>query len=192
MEIKILYSNMDEIEDKYVSLSETRNKINQLSKIDYVKLMQIASYFTSTRLLKTIISPEDLFHEAVLRTLNGKRRWRKTVSIIRHLERVMESISSHEVKKLTMKNTISSIDMNCNTFSIVDNNEYSDTVNEEIDKILMLFKDDKIAVNIISFKADGFSASEIRSKLGIEKLEYESCLKRIRRRIIKYTRKKEE
>ena len=82
--------------------------------------------------------------------------------------------------------------MNCNTFSIVDNNEYSDTVNEEIDKILMLFKDDKIAVNIISFKADGFSASEIRSKLGIEKLEYESCLKRIRRRIIKYTRKKEE
>ena len=192
MEIKILYSNMDEIEDKYVSLSETRNKINQLSKIDYVKLMQIASYFTSTRLLKTIISPEDLFHEAVLRTLNGKRRWRKTVSIIRHLERVMESISSHEVKKLTMQNTISSIDMNCNTFSIVDNNEYSDTVNEEIDKILMLFKDDKIAVNIISFKADGFSASEIRSKLGIEKLEYESCLKRIRRRIIKYTRKKEE
>ncbi len=48
------------------------------------------------------------------------------------------------------------------------------------------FKEDKIARDLLVLKAQGFSASEIERELGIEKMQYETAMKRIRRRYVQH------
>ena len=43
--------------------------------------------------------PEGLLHEAVASTAEGKRRWNRSVDIVRHLDKAMQSISSNAAKR---------------------------------------------------------------------------------------------
>src|SRR5690242_2696039 len=87
--------------DEYASTEESRTAISSLSDDDYIKLMVIAAFFCCERCLRRDqLEPEELLGEAISRTLEGERKWRKTrVSIVRHLDRCMESISGHVVAK---------------------------------------------------------------------------------------------
>ena len=85
-------------EEHYATSQEARTAIEHLQNTDYTKLMLISRSF-AIRLRGTVANAEDLLHEAILKTLDGRRRWRRSVSILKHLDRVMESDSSHMAKK---------------------------------------------------------------------------------------------
>lgn len=65
----------------------------EVSDADFGRLEKIARiYATKTR---GRMSPTDLLNEAVLRTLDGRRKWKRTVALLKHLEGAMKSIASH-------------------------------------------------------------------------------------------------
>lgn len=43
--------------------------------------------------------PEGLLHEAIASTAMGRRRWNRSVDIVRHLDKVMHSITSNAAKR---------------------------------------------------------------------------------------------
>ena len=49
------------------------------------------------------MEPEDLLNEALRRTLDLTKKWRKGVGILHHLNRAMENIAGHEVSKLARR-----------------------------------------------------------------------------------------
>ena len=55
---------------------------------------------------------------------------------------------------------------------------------EQINDVLALFAEDKMARDLLVLKSEGFLASEIQKELGIDKTQYETITKRIRRRCI--------
>ena len=80
---------------EFASLAETRASIEGLSSHDYTRLILIAEFFARRRTQGSIVEAEDLLHDAVLKTLDGRRRWKRSVSMLKHLDRVMESDSGH-------------------------------------------------------------------------------------------------
>ena len=62
-------------------------------------------------------------------------------------------------------------------------------IRDELENLLALFAEDEIALKLLRLKSHGFSASEIQQELGIEKKQYETVTKRIRRRIVKHLAK---
>ena len=178
----------------YATLIDAAEAIDSLSNADHKKLVLIARYFWNLRKLGTDWGePEDLLFEAVLRTLEGERRWRhSTVSMVRHLDRVMESISGHWVKRrevygqALMTYTLSEI-MSAITPSVEDRLN----AREQLDAIETLFEDDMDALELLRCKAEERTASEIRSKLGMSSREYETISRRIRRKLIRFSEKLE-
>ena len=73
--------------DEYASDQEVEAAIAALSPTDVERLRARATYrviaLASTGLG---MSAEDLLQEAILRTFEGRKRWRKTVSFVKHLE----------------------------------------------------------------------------------------------------------
>ena len=85
-------------EEQYATSQEALTAIKHFQNTDYTKLMLIARSF-AIRLRGTVADPEDLVHEAIAKTLDGRRRWKRSVSILKHLDRVMESDSGHMAEK---------------------------------------------------------------------------------------------
>ena len=98
--VRLLFAAMKkDSEPEYVSPEETRYAITFLSAADHIRLVLIARALTVQRLRGSILEADDLLQDALKKTLEGRRRWRKGVTLVRHLDRVMESDSSHEAER---------------------------------------------------------------------------------------------
>jgi hypothetical protein len=185
--------------ERYASIAEVRKAIHSLSDIDYVKLMIVARYFCKQRRLRPeLLEPQELLHEAIKRTLNGERRWRtEAVSIVRHLDRTMESISGHVVSELVaesdLKRTV--FDEGFDTRKNVPRStarpqaEIQLLALEQLREIEALFQGEPIALAVLHSKADGNSESEIMMQIGIDKRQYEAVRKKIERKVASYIQK---
>ncbi len=172
---------MTDTEKQYATPQEVRDAIESLRPSDHAKLILIARSFCRTRVAGTVIEPSDLLHEAIPKTLEGRRRWSKEVSIIKHLDRVMESDSGHITEQSIAHGTESLEDCEVEPASPLFDPLIRLSVYEQFNEMLDLFKNDKMARDLLLLKSQEFSASEIQRKLGIEKVEYETITKRIRR-----------
>ena len=175
---------------EYATLAEVIEATHALSETDYKKLILIAGFFWRQRTLKNYaLQPEDLLSEAVVRTLTGQRRWRKTqVSVIKHLDRTMESISSPWLER-GMK--YGEVLENLKTMQQAERAPGSTIekqlmAREQLAAMAELFRDDPEAWRLLQQKAEGKTAPEIRKALGISTTGYETISKRIRRAFIKY------
>lgn len=184
--------------DEYASVEETRVAITALSNDDYIKLMVIASFFCYRRgLRRSQLEPEELLSEAMFRTLNGERRWRKgRVNIIRHLDRCMESISGHsvaeEVAKAKMSEAILVAEFDEKKQSPratqrADAEEHILAL-DELNRIRTYLAESPVAFQVLWLKAEGYTESEITLKLGIGKKGYEAARKKIERMMATYLR----
>ena len=172
--------------EKVATLQEARTAIESLRNEDYAKLMLIARYFAKNRLKGTLVEPGDLLHGAIVKTLDGQRRWNKQVTIVKHLDRVMESDSGHEAEKQAARGLSQLPEENLEPVDQQPSPEVRLLVHEELENLLDLFAADENALKILHLKADDFSASEIQRALGIEKREYDTVTRRIRRRLAKH------
>ena len=177
-------------DDLYATLEEARDAIAALQPTDLAKLAYIARYFVRGRLQSTGDEPADLLHDAIAKTLQGTRKWNKRVSIVKHLDRVMESDSSHIAERTSKWPPVPLPPDGGELSTHLPNPDERLVADEELDALLRGFEDDNIALEIIHLKHDGYSASEIQEKLGIARTEYESATRRIRRRFVLHLRKK--
>ena len=173
--------------ERFATLQEARAAIIALQEADYAKLMLIATGFTRGRLRGTVVEPEDLLHAAIAKTLDGHRKWNRNVSIIKHLDRVMESDAGHEAKRRVSRDLrpLSKGDL-VEPAAQLPLPGARLTALDELEGLLALFADDQTALALLHLKGDGFSASEIQRELGIGKTQYDTVKKRIRRRLAKH------
>jgi hypothetical protein len=189
----------DDPNEKYASVEESRAAIVALSTDDHIKLMIIAGYFCKQRRLgRAQVEPSDLLGEAIARTLNGDRKWRKqTVTMLRHLDRTMESISGHVVEdgvaEAELKGAVSAEELDSQT-GLARRSQRADAekgllAREQLKEIEALFINEPIAFSVLRSKAEGYTESEITLRLGIGKKGYESARKKIERAMAAYLKK---
>lgn len=171
--------------DQFATPQQARAAIEKLSDTDHAKLMLIAKGFVKTRLPDNLVSPEDLLHDAILKTLEGQRRWNRQVTIVRHLDRVMESDSGHEAGKRRTRGQVLS-ESEAASVTHQSRPDHRLIVLEELDDALAPFADDQRALDLLHLKAEGYSPSEIQRELGMEKRQYDTTTRRIRRRILRH------
>lgn len=171
--------------EKFATLRQARLAIEELSDSDYVKLMLIARGFARIRLRGNYLEPDDLLHDAILKTLEGRRRWNRQVTIVQHLDRVMESDSGHEAERRRTRGFDPLPEKEAES-ARQESPENRVLILDELREALADFADDRMAVDLLHLKAWGYSASEIQRELGIDDRQYDTTTKRIRRRIAKH------
>lgn len=172
----------------YATTGEAHDAIQHLQNSDFVKLMIIARSFTRRRLYGAVVDPEDLLQEAITKTLAGRRRWNRDVSIVRHLDRVMESDSGHLAERRALeaqrfREHMQPLYVHPEPVAREPSPEARLRACETLDNVLAFFAEDERALQLIRLKGDDFSASEIQQKLGMSRTEYDTVTKRIRRRL---------
>ena len=173
---------------QYATTEEAHDAILSFKKSDFTKLMMIASSFTRRRFTEPVVEPDDLLQEALFKTLAGRRRWNRTVSIIKHLDRVMESDSGHVAEQRVQnaqgaRELEQHPDVHPETAPRRPSPEDLLQDRETLNGALAYFAEDKKALQLIFLKGDDYSASEIQRGLGMSKTEYDTVTKRIRRRV---------
>ena len=174
---------------QYATREEAHDAVQDLQKSDFAKLMVIARSFTKKRRLNGVdAEPDDLLQEAIVKTLDGRRRWSRGVRIIRHLDRVMESDSGHlaerrELEAKRGRDHLYDPDLHPESASLERSPEDRVRDRDALDNAVAWFAGDKQALQLIRLKGDAVSASEIRCELGMSKTEYDTVTKRIRRRV---------
>lgn len=170
------------------SKEELNRALLHLSAADSVRLKQIAILRASG----TGWAWEDLFNEAVLRSLNGTRKWPLSVPFVAFMAQTMRSIAYEE--RDAAKNFISAIGDKDAELELYEYNGLVDIKTPErqleskqiLSKIEALFDDDPIGLSILLSTAEAHDPSEICVELGLTKTQYASALRRIRRRILAF------
>ncbi len=184
----------------YASLSEARSAIHALSGVELKKLEAIALVCCRAfRIPPGRMEPRELFHEAVERTLDGRKQWRRGVGILLHLGRAMENIAGHEVPKMQRRVEAGQVSDDENGESVDDpldklrdlrnHNRDMDlraAAKEDVKAIYALFDDDPEAFAVFKHRADGHEKKDIQSLLKLSDTVYATLSKRILRKITSY------
>jgi DNA-directed RNA polymerase specialized sigma24 family protein len=177
-------------EDRGVaSEAEVRAAIEGLSKADNTKLMLIARGFARTRIRDSLVEAQDLLQEAIVKTLDGRRAWKRNVSILKHLDRVMESDAGHIAERRATQPSDIIPESADEPASPAADPSVQIVAQQELADLLGLFAGDEQALKVLNFKREGFSASEIQQELGISKTHYDTVTKRIRRSVARHLAK---
>lgn len=164
-------------EGQFATATEARDAIEGLRRPDLAKLMIIARIFTRSSAGRPVLEAEDLLHDAIVKTMDGTRRWNKRVSIIKHLDRVMESDAGHARAKAKRVKQLGEQDL-----ELVDEAALVlEHAREQLADVLPLLANDGQAFEVLRLKGEGYSASEIRATMRFSEKEYDTVGRRIRR-----------
>jgi DNA-directed RNA polymerase specialized sigma24 family protein len=173
-------------DDLIASPAEVRKAIETLTKADHAKLMLIARSFARKRSRDLAVDHLDMVQDAITKTLRGVRKWKKSIPIVKHLDRVIESDSGHRAAK-AREHPLQELPVGseepCHPAS-----DYREQVHaaDELDWVLRCFEGDETALELLRMRSQGLSLSEIQIGLGIDVTQYETVMRRIRRRVAKH------
>jgi hypothetical protein len=132
---------------------------------------------------------DDLWQEAVLRTLQGTRKCPAEVDLIKHLIDTMSSVADGERKKPHRSNvhlptsqpdTEGSVDPASPDWNVEDEHDYQTQRNE----ILAIFDDDPVARDLVEGIMSGFDTTELKELTGLTDTGYATKRTLIRRRLV--------
>lgn len=176
--------------EELATAKEVETAIWELSPEDLEKLMLIANHFCRSRGLNNrTMEPEELLGESIRCTLMLQKKWRRGISIIRHLDRAMENISGHTLDRAYRESA--PLDRDGNAVAIEDVAVATDSVSDEVELnetyniVKKAFDDDPEAWSVLKLRMTEHSAEQIREKLNLSDCEYETVAKRIRRQSMK-------
>ncbi|MFZ5894764.1 MAG: hypothetical protein ACOY0T_27115 [Myxococcota bacterium] len=175
--------------EDYGTDADVEAAIRALSDADSLRLRRVAEF--RVRALAGLglgIDGDDLLQEALARTLDGKRQWRKSISFVRHLMETMRSIASHARDSMKACNAI--LDASEDAASTADglplkshmgDGERIAAANEQLAKICQVFKDDDEVGLVMQGLANEMKGPEIQQDLGLNETQYETIMTRLRR-----------
>jgi hypothetical protein len=146
---------------------------------------------------------EDLLYEALNATLVGNRQWNTSVSFLAHLLGALRSISSHWKEQFDVDEALLEAEVISTTSEGKAYNPYlnarstnpdSESIlaaKQEVAAIEQLLADDPLALNIIGGWRAEMTGPEIQEALGLTRTEYETTVKRLRRKIQSFLSQRE-
>lgn len=181
------------------SIDEAIRAFESLSNSDLAKLKSIAK-LRSAGLIS--IDWSDLLNEAVIRTLSGARTWPLNIPFIAFLAQTMRSIASEEWQRCKRENTTLECDISVknedDNFNVEDlsvntiDPERDALAKNAIENLEKIFQDDNEVLSILHGLAEGNSPDEIQEEFGLNKTQYASAQRRIRRKITQLTLEEKE
>ena len=166
--------------------------LRRLSETDLLRLEQLAR-------LRVIglhaVDWRDLLHEAIVRMLDGSRRWPCDVPLVVFLHQTMRSIASDHWRRLEKPVVIAASQIGAdqetgekvvnNTVDPASSPECRVSAAETLARIREMFRHDNDALRVIAGLATGLSPQEIQRDTGMNETQYASTRRRIRRRLVR-------
>ncbi len=134
---------------------------------------------------------EDLLNQAFCDVLSGNRRWYKEKVEFKHfLFGVVRSITNNAIRKDQGRSNVVSLDQtdcpaSTTPETILMASEREERARKTLARIEQLFVDDTEVALVIWCLKLGMKGPEIQSDLGISKTEYETIVKRMRRKLVR-------
>lgn len=166
-------------ESEYATADEAAVALEQLGPGGRIRLEKIAR----NRLRGLNTEWEDLLQEALTRILEGSRKWPRNLPIINFVAGVMKSLASERWQQQSRS---------YNEESLSESNpgpEKEAEAREELKAIEAQFGDDDEGLAVVMARAEGYSPEEIQNMFNLTPTQYDSTLKRIRRRLDQYKKK---
>lgn len=173
------------------TVEECVEGLRRLSDDDLRKLGQVARIRAIG--LHAVDWEADLLHEAIVRMLDGRRKWPREVSLVTFLVETMRSIASDHWRRLENPVVRSESEVVADgeaDGSVVGNApdeamqpERRAMAAETLAAIEALFGEDADALQVIDGMASGRSPREIQEETGMDATRYASTQRRIRRRV---------
>ena len=158
--------------------------IQALSDTDLVRLKALAQLWG--RGLPGGIGWADVLNEAILRVLNGSRRWPADVPLLAFLSGVMRSIcDDHWRRRRREPRAEADVAFGLSAEDTAPDPERTLAAAQALVEVHRLFARDPCALKIISGLADGLTASEICRHYGITERDYDTARKRMRRALLR-------
>jgi hypothetical protein len=181
-------------EDEGASIDEVRSAIGSLSEEELLRLERYARFRIRSLGGRTLgRDHEDLLREALSATLGGDRRWkRRKVDFFTHLVGVMRSLSSHWNERERTVGVLSESELNDESgkFSPLTTASSSSPsadrileAQQELQRIEKLFAADSDVLAIMRGLGEGMTGPEIQIAANLDRKDYESAMKRMRRGI---------
>ena len=178
-------------ESNTLNPDEFRLKVDSLQDADWIRLRKIASIHAA----KCNADWEDILNEALVRALDGRRKCKKDLSVIVFLDGAMRSIvnSWNKASKTTPTANAAQLYTDTDegqelTIDHPPDNSTPDMImeaQEMLDKFEALFEGDDEALMVLMGQQDDLPPDEIQELTGLDKTQYATVLRRIRRRFEK-------
>ena len=173
----------------YADDAEVEAAIKGISDVDGARLGKVASF--RARGLAGLglgVSADDLLQDAVARTLGGDRRWRKGVTIVKHLIETMRSTANHwrekhkgsELVPATSEDGRGQLD-GVRLDSPTPDGERLASAKEQLAALATAFDTDVEVGLALEGLAEGKTGPDIQADLNINETEYETIMTRLRR-----------
>ncbi len=175
---------------KIASQKEIAHALRNLTDADIRRLERIAHI----RIIGlNDLDWQDLFHDAVVRLLDGTRRWPKDISMVVFLRETMRSIASEHWRRKNNAPVLSEAQLP--RFDDIEhhilesapdpitNPERQMLATEALAKIEEVFQGDPEAMHVIIGMAVGESPNEIQEKAQMSSKRYATTQRRIRRKL---------
>ena len=167
-----------------VAAGDVGRALRALSDADLVRLKALARLWS--RGLPGGLGWADVLNEAIVRSLDGSRRWPPEVPLLAFLSGVMRSICDEHWRRLRRDHTwlVAAPDSG-GSVAASDNPERVLAAAQALGAITGLFAQDPPALRIIAGLAEGMTATDIRLHYDMSEREYDSTRKRMRRALLR-------
>jgi DNA-directed RNA polymerase specialized sigma24 family protein len=163
--------------------------IRALSNADLLRLKALARLWT--RGLPDSIGWADVLHEAIVRALEGSRKWPPGVPILAFLSGIMRSICDDQWRRARRDSKLLVSDED-----VADACAPGDEVKspgpervvaaaQSLAAIDQLFAGDALALKIIAGLAEGLTPPEVCKRYGMSERQYDTTRKRMRRALLR-------
>ena len=162
--------------------------LGALSDDDLLRLRVLARL--RARGLPGGVAWSDLLHEAVLRALEGTRRWPPDVPLLAFLAGIMRSLCDEQWRRRRREGLVPQQE---NAMTKMQADMTSDTdpervyaAAEALAAVDRLFVSDTVALKVIAGLTNGLGAEEIQQHYGLSVVEYDTARRRMRRALLRH------
>lgn len=160
-----------------------REALTGLSRADSVRLFELARLRSGGTGMESL----DLFQEACVRALSGQRQWPPDVPLIAFMAQLMRSIAHEARTRRRLEGGQGPEALNSGSHGPMSGTDLTPerhvSAAQELAGIEALFCDDPIGLAVLVGMLEGSPPAEIQQALSLSPTEYNSVLRRIRRRI---------
>jgi DNA-directed RNA polymerase specialized sigma24 family protein len=168
-----------DVDPEHRSLAEVVAELERLPRSEQDRVERRARILVGG----TTMEPGDLVNTVVERLLTQRRHWHRQETMAACFDRTMKSVRQDYWRR--EQSPIIAVNDAAAGIRNDPDPENQTMVREELRRILDVLRDDQRTQEIALAMANGEKPAEIRERFGLTETEYDSALKRIRRKLMK-------